>query len=300
MQKSGNKNFGALAALFANIIFGFSFLFSKLALNYANPLIVLQVRFTLAFVVLLCLALFGVIKINLKGKQVLRLILMAVAQPLLYFLLELYGINFTTSAVSGVIISLVPVGVIILSGFVLKEKATRTQIICSVCSILAVSGISVISSGGGRNSIKGILLLVGAVCMAAVFNILSRLLSKEFTPIEKTFTMFLVGAVGFNAIAFAVFKDKTLSMLTQAAVNTEFWVAIVYLSIVSSIGAFMLYNYATAKISAVRAASFSNIITVVSLLAGVLILKEKITLLEFILCIVIILSVYGVNKKGQV
>ena len=299
MQKSGNKNYGALAALFANIIFGFSFLFSKLALNFANPLIVLQVRFTVAFVVLALLALFGIVKINLKGKQVLCPILMALAQPLLYFLFELYGINFTTSAVSGVIISLVPVGVIILSGLVLKEKATRTQIICSVCSILAVSGISVISSGGGRNSIKGILLLVGAVCMAAVFNILSRLLSKEFTPLEKTFTMFLVGAVGFNAIAFAVFKGQTLSMLTQAAVNTEFWVAIVYLSIVSSIGAFMLYNYATAKISAVRAASFSNIITVVSLLAGVLILKEKITLLEFILCIVIILSVYGVNKKGQ-
>jgi drug/metabolite transporter (DMT)-like permease len=61
------------------------------------------------------------------------------------------------------------------------------------------------------------------------------------------------------------------------------------------VAAFLLYNYSTTAISAVRASSFSNIITVVTVLAGVIILKEKFTILEYILCAVIILGVWGVN-----
>ena len=98
--------FGSLAALIANIIFGFSFLFSKVALSAANPLIILAVRFTVAFLVLNILWLLGIVKLNFKGKNIKRLILMSLAQPLLYFIFELYGINATSSAISGVIISL--------------------------------------------------------------------------------------------------------------------------------------------------------------------------------------------------
>ena len=47
------------------------------------------------------------------------------------------------------------------------------------------------------------------------------------------------------------------------------------IAVLSSVAAFMLYNYSTSVISAVRSSSFSNIITVVTVLAGVLILKEK-------------------------
>ena len=106
---------GTLAALIPNIIFGFSFLFSKIALGVAHPLIILAVRFTLAFAVLNLLWLIGAVRLNFKGKNVKKILIMALCQPLLYFILELYGINTTSSAISGVIISLVPIAVIIIS-----------------------------------------------------------------------------------------------------------------------------------------------------------------------------------------
>ncbi|MBQ2943482.1 MAG: DMT family transporter [Ruminococcus sp.] len=118
---------GTIAALIVNIIFGFSFLFSKIALSYAHPLIILAVRFTVAFAVLNLLWMFGIVKLNFKGKPKKRILLMSLAQPLLYFILELYGIENTSSAMSGVIISLVPVVVIILSAVFLKEKPTVSQ-----------------------------------------------------------------------------------------------------------------------------------------------------------------------------
>ena len=218
-------------------------------------------------------------------------------QPLLYFIFELYGINSTSSAISGVIISLVPVAVILLSTLLLKERPTPIQIICSCVSLAAVATISLLSNDGKQSNILGILLLLGAVICAAFFNILSRSESAKFSPFERTYMMFLIGSVGFNAIAALSLRERFIGELVLAALSPQFWFAIGYLAIVSSIVAFMLYNYATTKISAVRAASFSNIITVVSVLAGIFIMNEQLSIPQLICCALIILGVWGVNKQ---
>lgn len=287
---------GICAALTANIIFGFSFMFSKIALQYARPLTILAVRFTVAFIIMTLLWAFGIIKLNFKGKSIKKLVIMAVMQPLLYFIFELYGIDNTSSAISGIIISLVPVGVIIISLLFLSEKPTKLQIISSAVSLAAVILISIYGNNGGKNNIIGVVLLLLAVVCAAVFNILSRSEADKFTPFERTYMMFLVGSVGFNIIA-AISLGKTyLSDISTNIVIPEFDFAIIYLAVISSILAFMLYNFATSKIDAVRAASFSNIITVVSVFAGIVILNEQLSVFQIICCLLIIAGVYGVNK----
>lgn len=287
---------GSLCALAANIIFGFSFLFSKVALDFAHPLIILAIRFTVAFAVLNILWFLKVIKLEFRGKPKKRILLMAVAQPLLYFIFELYGINSTSSAISGVIISLVPVAVLFLSTVFLKEKPTAPQILFSLLSLAAITAISILSDNGSKSSLIGILLLLGAVVCAAVFNILSRSESKHYSPFERTYMMFLVGTIGFNTIAVISLGGNYIAELTAAVSSPPLWGAIAYLSVFSSIAAFMLYNYSTTVISAVRSASFSNIITVVSVLAGILILRETLSIPQLVCCALIIIGVFGVNK----
>ena len=297
MKNNKNQLKGSLAALAVNIIFGFSFLFSKVALGYAHPLVILAIRFTVAFGVLNLLWLFGAVKMKFKGKPVLGIALMSLTQPLLYYLFELYGIDNTSSAMSGIIISLVPVVVMILSTVFLKEKPKGTQILFSALSLAAIVAISILSDNGVKNKVFGIILLSGATLCAAVFNILSRSTSQHYSPFERTYIMFLAGTVGFNIIAFAALRGNYLAEIASACIHIEFWGAIFYLSVVSSILAFMLYNYSTGIITPVRSASFSNLITVVSVLAGILILKEPMmSVPEIICCVLIILGVFGVNR----
>lgn len=291
-----NRQFlGIMCALCANLIFGFSFIFSKLALNVSQPLIILSVRFSVAFIFLNILWLLGAFKINLKAKQKTKLILMAIAQPLLYFIFELYGLSLVSSALSGVIIALVPVAVMIFSSLFLHEKPTLIQAIFTLLSIVGVSAISIISNDGSKNHFLGIILLIGAVICASIFNILSRSEAETFTPFERTYIMFLVGSVGFNLIAIFNFKAKFIPLVFEAVTNKTFIISIIYLAIISSVLAFLLYNFSTSNISVVQSSSFSNIITVVTVLAGVLILKEFLTALQYILCGIIILGVWGVN-----
>ncbi len=290
---------GMWAALAANIIFGFSFLFSKMALTVAHPLLILAVRFTVAFIALNLLVLFGFVKVKLKGKKKGGLFLMALAQPFLYFIFELYGISLTSSALSGLIISLVPVAVMLLSTLFLKEKPTALQCICSAISLVGVGAVSILSDDGNQNKLLGIILLLLAVVSAAVFNILSRRESVSFSPFERTYFMFLIGFVGFNAVALFFLRGEYFSGLVTAFSSFQFIISIIYLAVVSSVAAFILYNYSTSRISVVRSSSFSNIITVVSLFAGIIILKEKFSLTEILLCIPIILGVWGVNLKDS-
>ena len=290
---------GMLAALTANLIFGFSFLFSKTALSYAHPLLILAARFTLAFIALNLLILFGFVKINLKGKKKSGLLLMAIAQPFLYFIFELYGISLTSSALSGLIISLVPVAVMLLSSLFLSEKPSLWQCLCGTVSFIGVCAVSILSDDGNENKLLGIILLLLAVISAAVFNILSRRESVSFSPFERTYFMFLIGFIGFNILAVSALKGEYISGIVTAFSSFKFIISILYLSVISSVAAFILYNYSTSRISVIRSASFSNIITVVSLFAGILILKENFALTEILLCIPIILGVWGVNIKDS-
>lgn len=289
------QTFGILAALIANIIFGFSFIFSKLALSVAEPLIILSARFTISFIVLNLLLLSRKFKVEYKGKPKFKLILMGLMQPLLYFIFELFGLSLVSSALSGVIIALVPVVVMVLATFFLSEKPTAMQIICTVLSIIGVSLISIISNDGSRNYLLGVILLVGAVICAAFFNVLSRKESEKFSPFERTYMMFLLAAVGFNLIGAILYKKDYIPSVLTAFTHSEFTVAVLYLSVLSSVVAFLLYNYSTTVISVLQSASFSNIITVVTVVAGIVILKEKFGVWEYLLCLLIVLGVWGVN-----
>lgn len=294
-MKDKKQYLGIISALLANIIFGFSFIFSKTALSVSHPLIILSVRFTFAFIFLNILLISDRFKINLKGKPKTKLIFMGLAQPLLYFVFELYGLSMVSSALSGVIIALVPVVVIILARIILKENATALQTLCTLISIIGVSAISIISNNGSKNHFLGILLLVCAVICASVFNILSRSESAYFSPFERTYVMFLIGVIGFNLIAVLTLKETYFPLLIASLSNIKFLTAIIYLSLFSSVLAFLLYNFSTTVISVVQSSSFSNIITAVTVLAGVVILKESFSVLEYILCVIIVLGVWGVN-----
>ena len=128
-----------LAALRSAVIFGMSFMFSKLALEKAAPTVLLAVRFTVAVaamtLVILVNALVGKLRgrplftFSLRGKPVYQLLLLGIVQPVAYFIFENYGILYTSSAVAGTIIAAVPVCCILMDVLVLHEKVTLKQVL---------------------------------------------------------------------------------------------------------------------------------------------------------------------------
>ena len=104
-----------LAALVASVIFGMSFMFSKLALAVAQPSVLLAFRFTLAVAAMTLVIAVNALVGKLRGRKLFafdlchkpvgKLVLLGLVQPVAYFIFENYGILYTSSAVAGTIIA---------------------------------------------------------------------------------------------------------------------------------------------------------------------------------------------------
>jgi len=285
-----------LAALLGYSIFGFSFLFSKVALELVSPFVLLSVRFLTAFLVLNLLLCTGKMKISLRGKPVHLLLLMGMVHPVIYFICETYGISMTTAAFSGIMIGMGPVAGVVFGALFLKERCTVLQI---VCTVLSVVGVALTTTGGlGNVPMAGFFLLLGALTASSLFPILSRKISGAFSPFERTYVMFGLGSIVFTAMAL-IQNRSNLPAVAVSLMQGRFWISIGYLAVASSVVAFLCINYAATHISAARTIIFSNFVTVISVLAGIFIMGDSFTAVQLIGIVIIVASVYGVSFAGK-
>lgn len=284
-----------LAASVAYSIFGLSYLFSKMALGVAEPMILLCARFTVTFVVLNLLVLTRVLKINLRGKKVIQPILLGILQPVLYFVLENYGLKYTTTAFTGMISSVSPIFTAILGAIHLRERPNKKQWLCICISIAGVMMVSV-GSTSGHNTLLGCICLLAAYFSGSYYAILVRRLSREYTPFELTYIMFSVGFVFFALLSFGQYRGETLPMLTAALSHRSFVIAALYLGAFASVGAYMLSNYSLSRLPVTRSTIFCNLSTVVSVLAGVIVMHDPFTPVNVVSFVLILAGVWGVNR----
>lgn len=307
MKKSNNIHLlSLLAALTASVIFGMSFMFSRIAMNYAQPVVLLAFRFTVAVAVMSLVLLVNeaagklrgrkLFAFSLRGKPVWKLLLLGLVQPVAYFVFENYGILYTSTAVSGTIIAVVPVGCILMDVLILHERVTARQVLCAVG---AVGGVALISAGGVVTvSFIGMVFLILTMLSDIFYYGMTHEAAKQFTPFEMTYLMFVVGMVVFIPVALIVSGGITEAILAPAR-SGGFWLTVLYLGVLSSGLAYGLLNFANSHLTVTETSLFSNVVTVVSVLAGVILLKEPFTLLQVIGVVLILTCVFIANVAGK-
>lgn len=289
-----NKTVSAtVALLLVEVIYGFSFLFSKRAMDFASPFVLIADRFTLAFALLTVFVLASRTRIRL-GKRFIKPVIMALFQPVLYFLFESYGIKMTTSSFSGVMISLIPIISLFAGIWVLREYPSLFQYLFCILSVCGVILMTVTSGGQGVITPMGVVCLFLAVVSCVAFSIMSRSISGEYTPVERTYAMTAVGAVAFNFLAL-IENGGSVRALVAPLSEPAFLVSVLYLGVLSSVVAFLLQNYANTHMPVAKTSVFANISTVVSVLGGVIFLREKLNLWSLIAIVMIISGVMGVQ-----
>ncbi|WP_160678125.1 DMT family transporter [Clostridium sp. C8-1-8] len=287
-----------IAVSISSVIFGLSFLFSKMALTVATPFMLVSFRFLLAFLVMTILIIFKIIKVNYKNKPLGGLIVLGLAEPVIYFIFETYGVKNASSSVAGLMLALIPIAVTLLGAYFLNEVPSIKRILFIVLSVSGVALIGIMSSTGGQGtSIGGIILLLGAVTSAGFYSIISRKVSKYYTPVEITYFMMFFAALCFTIMNIVdVLINGNIYNYFEPLKSRTFVISILYLGIISSIIAYFLTNFTLSKIQASKTSVFSNISTIVSIVAGVLILNESFHIYHFVGSILILTGVWGTNK----
>ena len=298
-KKESNTIIGCLCAFGSEFLFGLSFLFSKDATNQADVFELLGWRFLIAFAAMSICVLTGIIKTHIKKENIKRLFMIALFSPVIYFIGETIGISRTSASESGVVIACVPVASMLASVIYLKKKPTKWQI-GGVCITLIGVCLTVLAAGMSMSlSVTGYLALLMAVLSFAIYSVLVES-SNGLGGAEITYGTLTVGAVVFVTIALiqAVIHGNGAGLLTLPMRDMHFLRAVLYQGVGCSILAFFMQNAALSKIGVNRTASFIGVSTAVSILSGILILRESFSIVQVIGAAVIIAGFYVANRRG--
>ena len=296
MEPKNKALTGCLCALGCEVLFGLSYVFTKKATGVAGEFELLGWRFLVAFIVMSLCAVFGLIRLRLKGKPVRKLIPIVLCSPVVYFIGETVGISHTSAAESGIFLACIPVVSLIASALILKKKPTKLQVTGIGITLIGVL-ITVLAAGMSASlSVVGYLFLTAAVISYALYSVFVAR-AEAFSEAEITWVMLAGGAATFTLIALvqALAEGSLAHLVALPFSSIDFLIAVLYQGIGCSILAFFLSNVAIANIGVNRTSSFIGASTVVSILAGVLLLNETLTLWQIIGAAVIVAGIYTAN-----
>ena len=149
-------------------------------------------------------------------------------------------------------------------------------------------------------NMKGIILLLISVLSFAIYSVMVRKLTREFSSLEISYVMISIGFIGFNILAIG--KNLIAGDISSFFVplrQTNFIIAILYLGVLSSSLTSFLSNYVLSKIESSKMSVFISLSTVISIIGGVIFLNEDIFYYHIIGSILIIAGVIGANVFGE-
>lgn len=266
---------GHISAIITIIIWGTTFVSTKILLEDFQPIEILFFRFILGLLALyvVCPHLL-VIK---NKKEEITFLFAGLSGVCLYYLLENIALTYTLASNVGVIISIAPFFTAFLTHFIVKTEE-RFNIRFFIGFILAIVGICLISfSGNAEVQINpiGDLLAVLAAVVWAVYSVLSRKISSYgYNVVQSTRRIFIYGIL-FMVPALFVFDFKLqLSRLAEV----QNLINILFLGFGASAMCFVTWNIAVKILGAVKTSIYIYLVPVITIVTSVIVLKEKITI----------------------
>ncbi|QGG53509.1 DMT family transporter [Lysinibacillus pakistanensis] len=290
-----------LAAIGYALIIGLSFMFVKVALTVASPIDTLAHRFSIAFISILIFMICTKKRVKIGKQDIMRILPLALLYPLAFFTFQVLGLAQISSTEAGIIQAAIPVFTLILASVLLKEKSSQLQLFFVSLSVAGVIFMLCMSNGGANtgNLIGRGLILLSALAVS-FYNIFARKLTRQYSLISLTYMMTFCGFVIFNGVAIGNHvMNQTLPQFFKPFLYGDFVIAIVYLGILSSLVTSYLSNYSLSILEASKMSVFSNLATFITILAGVIFLKEAFHLYHLIGGVSIVIGVIGTNYFGN-
>lgn len=162
-------------------------------------------------------------------------------------------------------------------------------------TILAIAGMVMVLFDGKSVSFspKGDILAVCAALCWGVYSVFVGRLVTKYGSILVTRKVFFYGLI--TILPFLVGKDFDMSILLRP----EVWGNLAFLGIIASLACFVAWNVVIHKIGNVTATNYVYLNPFFTLVAAVIILDERLTLVSAAGCLAIVLGVFIAGKRGN-
>ena len=259
-----------LFAVLAMLFWGLTFVWSKIALDYYEPVTLIFIRLVISATLLgLAIKIFGNYqKIDRADRK--WFMILALAEPFFYFLGENYGLKYVSSTISSVIIATIPLFSPFAAYLFTRERTGIFSWLGIVVSFLGIIILIVNPDLSLNAEPKGIAFLFLAVGSALVYSAYVKKLTVKYNALNIIVRQNLIGAIYFLPI-FLIFEFKTFINIQP---TRELVLAVLQLAVFGSCIAFIFFTMAIAKLGMVKANIFTNLIPVFTAVFSYFVLYE--------------------------
>lgn len=197
----------------------------------------------------------------------------------LYQIAFIVGISLTSAGNAAILLNTSPLWTLFLSSRMHKERVSK-QVWAGM--IVSVAGVAMIIVGSGKTlqfggtELYGDLITLGAALLWGLNNNLQKPLLAKYTPLQVTFVMITVGAIGLSIVA------APAAVTMQRKFELWFPVFVAALSGAISIGiANYFWSIGVKHLGPGRTAAFNNLIPILAFIVSYFTLDEQVYPIHF-------------------
>lgn len=276
---------GAAVAVMA---WGVSFISTKVLLESGlHPIEIYIYRFAIAYLAMLLICHKKILSNSLRHE--FMFMLCGLFGGSIYFISENVALEYTLVSNVSLITSLSPLLTVLLIGFIYKTDRVSKETIFG--SIVAFLGVGLVIFNSSFNlSIKplgDLLSLLAAFCWA-IYSLILKKLNPLYSALFITRKTFFYGVL--TALPFLLIEPQITP--PTVLVEPKLLLNILFLALFCSMFAYLMWAAIIGKIGAVKASNYMYFQPVVTLVFSFIILGEKISLIGYTGCAMILLGVW--------
>lgn len=303
-----------IAIICAMLIWAGAGIAVKEALLVFNPLTLIVLRFSIAVVLMLCVGLIfrgnDIVGLQRVEKKDLPLFLFGgLLQPFLYFIFETYTYqSFASPTIAEAMLSTQPIMAPIFAWVILREQVTRYNILGIIVSTVGMLLLLLVGSNNfAIGNPLGIFLAILTVSCSVGYSVVLRRIPSQYSPLTIVFYVQSISLVlfyilwGGDLLLNTTQYSSTLLNATQhSSTLLTSLLSVLYLAVLASVTAFILFCYTVRYIGVTRANIFNNIRPVFTALIMWFFFSEQLPLWKWIGIIVIIIGLFISQKHRKV
>ncbi|MHA1924842.1 MAG: DMT family transporter [Candidatus Thorarchaeota archaeon] len=292
------QTYAWLAVLTITVLWASSLILAKIVFEELTPITFVALRYTLACPILIPIAHFARRRqesLNNSRKHWKLLVVAGLAGPFLSQVMQYIGLNMTTASDAVLLLNFTPVFAVILAAAMIDERITVAKLLGLITAtfgaIMIVINPAPVDPIIGPTRLLGDVILIASTFLFAVNGIVGKIAVKSVDSVSVTLYSTLA-AVPFLWMSVAIFEDFTVLF----ALSLQAWVIVMWVGVVNTAVAFMLYYESMKYIEASKVQIALNLIGVWGVLLSIPVLGEIISPLQILGGAVTIIGVIMVQR----
>lgn len=282
-----NKNsLGHFLAIITILIWGTTFVSTKILLTVFSPIEILVYRFVGAFLILV-LIFYKKIKI-LSAKEEFLFFLLGITGVTIYYFTENLALKYTYASNVGLIVSSIPIFTALVAHFVTNDEKFTVNLLLGFG--IAIIGIFIVIYNGRTleiNSTGDFLALISAVSFS-FYSVLIKKVNKSYSQVFVVTKTFFYGII--TMIPILIISDASLFKASDLSIKII--LNLLFLTVLASLLCFIMWNKAITLIGSVKTTNYIYLVPLITIISSVIILKEKVNVLMIFGGLLIFLGVF--------